>query len=286
MSLKSESMRRSVVLSRFHQLYLPPLGQFQLPQVPRRLRPLTEEKVKVAIRGSGGDQPDPMIRAARHAADRAHFDATPLLQARPHDRPRVVACHGAAQFDPGTLVTRATADVTIDSVSDALWAELARDADPQMWSTNAADFFKVSARLPGFDLLPRGGWKGRLLEKFEWNWNPDTTARYENHLHIEFNVDEHEIQLKYWLDACLSTDLGFGSQPGGLDRDGGALTITRNGNSVTSRATKELRYTDPPDAPDGFVLMLSYLTPATLGVWLDQALFQGAMRSIEQTPNP
>jgi hypothetical protein len=193
--------------------------------------------------------------------------------------PRIDEHTPTAEFDSNDLVTTARATLKISEVSDNLWNLLVRGADPQNWRTDAPDYFTLSARQPGA-VVKGDSWKGLLHEKFEWNWNPESAARYENLLGINYQVSEKEVVVDYWLEECLSTDFGLGTVPGGLDLDGGKLTLTRDGTTVTSVATKSLRYTDPPNAPDGLVLTLSYLTPAALALWLDAAVYNGAHQAI------
>lgn len=319
MSLTSESMRRSVVVSRFHRFFLNRrLDRAGLGILPQSLRPLPEEaavaeldsspagaddRIRSTVRAAncgylhsmvppagvkGGDVVcHPVAMAAKGGYGLRSLAATggkPSLPAAP----RVQSHQGGARFDPDSLVTKAETSLEIENVTDELWDIIAESADPQKWQKNAPDFFRTSERVDGEGgvVVSEGeNWKGRLHEVFEWNWNPETVARYENFLQIDYQVSATLVTVNYWLEESIRSDLGFGSGVGGLDVDEGELIIKRDGTNVTASATKSLRYTNRTDGPDGFVVMLSYLTPATLGVWLDQSLYQGALSAIEQVPD-
>jgi hypothetical protein len=299
MSLTSESVRRSMVLAGFHHHHLPASSRLAFSALPGALRPMPESQAR-ALLDSPPVSDTPAIAAARRAARCGFGHSEPLegvagsviCSIVPPADPRQLAgseqalvdSHSAvATFDADALVTTATARLRIRGVDDDLWNILTSSADPRNWSLLASDFFKKSERLEdGLELGPNDGWRGRLHEVFEWNWNPGSTAHYENFLGIDYTVERSRVRVDYWLDECRETDLGLGTTAGGLDLDGGSLTLERDGTTVISTATKNLRYTDPPNAPDGFVLTVSFLTPAVLSVWLDAAVYNGALQSIAQ----
>jgi hypothetical protein len=267
------------------------VGQLGFSSLPAKLRPLPEARART-LAHSVQPNGDARIRAAVRAAKCGFHDGAAARDSRicsladgevpAANQPRISRHRPSANFDPTTLVTTASATLTVHDVPEDLWRMLALGSDPQNWSKAAPDYFKESSRQEKGLKADKNGpnWNGLLHERFEWNWNPDSSARYENMLKIDYQVGESEVRVDYWLEECLSTDFGFGEAPGGLDVDDGALVLKREGTTVTSTATKSLRYTDPPDAPDGLVLMLSYVTPATLGLWLDSAVYNAVHQTI------
>ncbi len=200
-------------------------------------------------------------------------------------------------FEPDTLITVATASMTISQASDDLWKRLVVGSDPTNWSHAASLYFKRSDPY-GERKIRKVGWEGQLHEVFQWNWNPDSVASYENILDIDFSgttakgepaesiAEATSIDIEYSLSNCIATALWAARQSGGLDIDDGHLKLTREGSSIKVDALKRLRYTQPQIAPDGFVLLLAYLTPAVLALWLDRSVYQGVSEALQDEDPP
>jgi hypothetical protein len=230
-------------------------------------------------------------RILAHAGSGQTPHRVPCCVARAESYVRAVAAAPAptinvhdtiARFDAPTLVTTVQTTAVIENATDELWARLVAGADPQTWDDAATgtdnDFFKKSERL---DYVAKGtdardGWTGRLHEVFEWNWNPDNSASYENILDIDLTIGAREVTMTYALSECIATDLLVVRQPGGLDVDDGHYKLTRSkdGSKIDVSAEKNIRYTEPEIGPDGFVMLMNYLTPALLAIWLDQAIYK------------
>jgi hypothetical protein len=193
-----------------------------------------------------------------------------------------------SQFNPDSLVTETTTTLKVANASDAIWKKMAEGSDPANWRLQAPDYFKQSEPTKETTQSPTGlGWKGTLHEVFEWDWNPDYSASYENILNIDFYGDKElvadctTVTVDYSLRQCISTDLLLVSQSGGLDIDAGSLVLQRKDASVTVTAKKRIRYTQPQLAPDGFAFLMAYLTPSVLALWLDQSVTQGVTFAIQ-----
>jgi hypothetical protein len=205
--------------------------------------------------------------------------------ATPLEAPAISKHTASAEFNPDLQLTSALVDLTVEGSTkeetDGLWNALVGNADPVNWQVSGHEFFKRSERVPPFELLEIGklgpiGWRGRLHEVFEWNWNPDNAARYENILGIDFDGNDEVVELQYWLIDCIATDLGIGLRSGGLDVDDGYYRLERTDEtSIHISARKNLRYSEPQNGPEGFVTMLTYMAPTVLGLWLDQAVHEG-----------
>jgi hypothetical protein len=323
MTSQSQSARRAATLASFVDWHRSNTGRFlkaSLPQapayvLPRQLAPISTANALSYLWSDRSDSPTEELTNARRASWCAlnHPQAAtqfpqfsggsgkvPLgvwCPCNPEVRkhlvsnrlPSIQSHETQSSFDPDSLFTDTETVLKIENVSDDLWKTMAVGSNPANWSTQAPDYFKLSEPDYQTQCPPKGlGWTGTLHEVFQWNWNPDYTASYENILNIDFSGDKTSIDqcklitVDYSLNTCIATDLLLVRQSGGLDIDEGALTLERtSSSSITVTARKRLRYTQPEIAPDGFALMIAYLTPAVLALWLYQSVYQGVVNAIQ-----
>jgi len=321
MALTSKSGRRAVLMSSFAEWQRGDLSRSAgesrryapVYSLPRELRPLPAASAMGSIEAAPKDGNDrAIVRTCRsafcalhshqseHLKDAFRPDAKGLSHRLPSCMPVLDAAQvmrGAgvalpdithdtvADFNPDTLVTTATTTVTIKDASRELWKQLVLGANPIRWSADESEFFKLSEPTKIRKGSTRGSWKGLLHEVFEWNWNEDNYASYDNILNIDFAVGAERVRMDYSLSECIATDLLVVRQPGGLDVDGGYYQLDKNKDgSISIEAVKSLRYTKPKIGPAGFVMLMSYMTPSVLALWLDQAVYQGVLEAVEATP--
>lgn len=321
--LTSKAERRAVMMAQFSRWQSRDLArsiaanrpQAPLYTVPRHLRPMSMAKAAGSLEAAAKDVGDRAVArtcrsvfcALGHSGEDHHLQriltahegqaahrlpscmqqSEKVVRGAAPKKPTITKHDTVARFDIKTMVTSVTTTATIVGATNDLWGLLVRQADPRTWddarSTNPNDFFKLSERIKGRD-DKLGGWVGQLHEVFEWNWNTDNAASYDNILDIEHIVANDRVEMRYWLSECISTDLLVVRQPGGLDVDDGHYTLHRKGpkgQTIEIEAVKNVRYTEPEIGPDGFVMLMNFMTPALLYTWLDQAVFQTLSEAVD-----
>jgi len=235
-------------------------------------------------------------------------------------------------FDPKTQVTKirstyqlSTAEDPSDEQVDEIVSALAEQLDPRNWSRDKDSSFKRSEPI---EVDPRsyGGehwydgkldWAGKLIESFEWDWNPDASMAMDNLLNVDFKVTRREVNLDYSLDQSLSSKLWLARQAGGLDIDRGTCRVKVLGRkalkvedpshppdvvpievaripkdeefhatdhfNIVVITTKTERFTPVQFAPSWFSTLINYQTPVLGGIWMSQAVQSGILRAIAAT---
>lgn len=196
----------------------------------------------------------------------------------------------AVEFDPDSLLTTVTTTIRV-AAEWVNWPAFVEGCDPANWKNVGSKYFRQSEPIVGTVKLRTGktqGWVGRLHENFDWNWNEDSEAMFDNDLNIDFshggNGESKTLRCDYNLYRSNASKVWVARESGGLDVDGGytEATLTRQWLEVT--ATKQIRFTDPELGPPGLGAMLNYLAPTVTGLWMNQAVQAGVEKSIRLQP--
>jgi hypothetical protein len=238
-----------------------------------------------------------------------------------------------ATFNPVNQVTEIRSTYYISAPKDALsgvndprvvalMKALAVELDPANWSREPGSSFKRSEpiddqpRQPDAEWL--GGWAGRLIESFEWNWNPDASTAIDNLLNIDYRFGEAKIVLDYSLSESLSSKLWLSRQAGGMDIDRGSCEVEVLGErelnfdpahqptsteprrkvveihaalgegelkpsdsfNICVIASKTERFTPVQNAPSWLSTLINYMTPVLGGIWMSEAVQTSLHRAI------
>jgi hypothetical protein len=233
----------------------------------------------LAVRVSDEQQPCPCCVARKRL---------PGSQAQAVDR--IHKHETMVDFDPEAMLT--TVKTTIHVAAKWVdWDAFVFSCDPANWKKIATEFFQksdpiepVSARTDG-----KSGWIGRLHEVFDWNWNADSEAMFDNDLNIDFahGRDDDGNQFahsEYDLYRSNASKLWTARESGGLDVDGGYTHATLTAEWLVVTATKEIRFTDPELGPPGMGAMLNYLAPTLTGLWMHETVQAGVEKAIRSEP--
>jgi hypothetical protein len=311
---------RAAVTRGFFEQHVAKLGARtpQLP-LPRQLAPISRSKV-AAVLDPDIDEPETNGARVSALAGLAHAKNPellgPLLGERIADEaapPRKNACpccaarsrsRGAAEgtidqlenhdtsitFDADALLTTVTTTVAV-AANLVDWRILVARCDPQNWKKSAPTYFRMSDPLPATVTSQPpgiGGWKGRLHEYFDWQWNPDSAAMFDNELNIDFSFGEQGsskfLRCEYSLYRSNASKLWTARESGGLDVDGGVTEAQLDARWLVVKATKQLRFTEPELGPPGLGAMLNYLAPTTTGLWMHHAIQIGVEQALRSAP--
>jgi hypothetical protein len=121
-----------------------------------------------------------------------------------------------------------------------------------------------------------------------WALNDAFTSRIHNILGIDFMIDRETQRLKvgYWLKESISSDVAGSYQRGGLDVDEGEVAMwpSDDGQYFYVFAKKQVRFVnrDAAPLPGGVDIgqFLNFMAPASVGLWMDQLVFQTALGAI------
>jgi hypothetical protein len=194
------------------------------------------------------------------------------------------------EFDGDSLVT--TVKTTIEVPQEKIvWDVLVDCCNPLNWKVNSPTYFSKSDWLS--DGPPPQGtdsWRGNLHERFDWHWNVNTDAMFDNDLYVDFQNNGEParagapmLHCEYHLVSSNASRVWSAREYGGLDVDSGTVTITAEDGVLRIEATKSIRFTNPQLGPPDLGAMLNYMAPTTTGLWMQQALHQGIDRAIEKS---
>jgi len=204
-------------------------------------------------------------------------------------------------FDRDTYVSRATVPGYELPVTEEGATTLLEATDPRKWAAFGSEVFKASEpgtwqdgqwhagpwleRTEG-DVVRTGG---ELRELVQWSYNEAEPGEIENILVIDELTFSSKSQgwprktsYRYHLRQCVQSRLVMGWQWGGIDVDNGETTIevrqTRQGLVASISAWKEIRYANPSDVPPELIDVLNFTTPALLGLFMGELVFDGPRR--------
>jgi hypothetical protein len=196
------------------------------------------------------------------------------------------------KFDSDTLVTKVTTTIRV-ARKWINWEVFAASVDPSNWKYTGSEFFRHSDPILDTVQLEDGGrrgWRGRLHENFDWNWNADSDAMFDNDLSITFDYEEDaekktkRVYCEYSLYESNMSKVWVARESGGLDVDSGHTEGVLTNEWLTVTAVKNLRHTDPELGPPGLGAMLNYMAPTVTGLWMSQAVQAGVENAILLKP--
>jgi len=232
--------------------------------------------------------------AAEGGATSAEVAAQGGLAAGPVNEPEMT-------FDRETYVSRATVPGYEMPVTEEGATALLEATDPRKWAAFGSEVFKCSdpgtwrdghwqagpwAERTDGDLVRTGG---ELREVVQWSYNESEPGEIENILVIDELTFSNKSKgwprktsYRYHLRQCVQSRLVMGWQWGGIDVDNGETTIeirqTDAGLVAAISAWKEIRYANPSDVPPELIDVLNFTTPALLGLFMGELVFDGPRR--------